>query len=212
METYRWKLPRGQKGIEIERLTKLTLTWLELEKQRSGFEVVEREQEHTEKIGRLQIKTVIDRIDRLDSGQLAIIDYKTGQPDPAQWFDGRITEPQMPIYCQQIDSAEIDAVAFAVVRPGKKECKFKGVARNSEDWPGISDKTQRELMAARGWEKIDQVLDSWRVALPGLGDAFMDGVATVDPYDREKACRYCDLKTLCRLHEADRWRGEGQNG
>ncbi|NIQ95451.1 MAG: hypothetical protein GWN87_15550, partial [Desulfuromonadales bacterium] len=62
----------------------------------------------------------------LDNGRLAIIDYKTGRPDPAQWFDDRITEPQMPIYCQQVAPDEIDAVAFAVIRPGKNECRFKG--------------------------------------------------------------------------------------
>ncbi len=207
----RWTLPDGQKRIEVERLARLCLKWLAVEEQRSEFTVAELEKDHVEQIGRLKIKTVIDRIDRLDNGRLAIIDYKTGRPDPAQWFDDRITEPQMPIYCQQVAPDEIDAVAFAVIRPGKNECRFKGIARESGSWPGINDKSQQELMAGRQWQTFDQILENWRSALPDLGDAFMDGQAIVDPYDRSKACRYCDLMPLCRLHESDRWSGEPDN-
>ncbi len=118
----------------------------------------------------------------------------------------------MPIYCQQIDPENIDTVAFAVVRAGSNECKFKGIARNAEHWPGISDRSQQELMAGREWGSFDQILENWRVALPELGNAFMDGAAVVDPYDRDKACRYCDLMSLCRLHEADSWGREEKNG
>ena len=35
-----------------------------------------------------------------------------------------------------------------------------------------------------------------------LGQDFATGVATVDPVDVQKACRTCDLASLCRISEA----------
>jgi hypothetical protein len=131
-----------------------------------------------------------------------VIDYKTGLPDPGQWLDPRVTEPQLPLYCLDLEDEQIAAVLFAVVRARAKECAFKGVATEPDGWPGLGVQSQQKLLAERGWSDFDAILAHWRAALPVLGDSFLDGWARVDPVDPVKACQYCDLVTLCRISEA----------
>jgi ATP-dependent helicase/DNAse subunit B len=65
--------------------------------------------------------------------------------------------------------------------------------------PGVKpyDKLAQTKEAA-SWA---EVLRNWRAALERLGEAFRDGDARVDPKDYPKTCLYCELKSLCRIHE-----------
>lgn len=200
-------MPSRLRLLEIQRLIIQGGKWLERERNRSSFDVVEQEQLHEETIGRLHFRTRIDRIDRLDDGTLAIIDYKTGQPDPLQWFGRRISEPQLPIYCQKLENKEIGAVLFAAVRNKPAECRFSGLARTPEKFPKLNERQLQKFLNENGWETIDQVLDSWREALPELGNAFVNGDAAIDPVEKADTCKYCDLATLCRIHESEHWAG-----
>ena len=147
------------------------------------------------------IRTRIDRVDELEDGTCAIIDYKTGQPDPLQWLDDRVTEPQLPAYCLGMSQAQIGAVMFAVVRSKQKECGFRGVARDLESWPGAKSRKLSSKLEEKGWLSFDDVLTHWQKSLPELGDAFARGEALVDPVDSNLACKYCDLNGLCRITE-----------
>jgi hypothetical protein len=86
-----------------------------------------------------------------------------------------------------------------MVRSREKECAFKGLAREPATWPKLSARSQEKLLMERGWNNFDEILAHWRVALPALGDAFVDGRAEVDPVDPRRACEYCDLMTFCRI-------------
>ncbi|MGK2944983.1 MAG: PD-(D/E)XK nuclease family protein [Desulfuromonadales bacterium] len=207
----RYDLPARQRHIEQQRLISLLLQWLEFERPRSRFRVVASEQSHQVKIGKLVIRTRIDRIDELDDGTCAIIDYKTGRTDPLQWLDDRISEPQLPAYCLGLPREQIGAVMFAVVRGKVKESGFRGLARKDEAWPGAKSRALATRLDEKGWGSLEEVLAHWNSTLPALGDAFARGDASVDPVDPKLACQYCDLTGFCRILERGATSPEGNN-
>ncbi|MBT8439828.1 MAG: PD-(D/E)XK nuclease family protein, partial [Gammaproteobacteria bacterium] len=79
-------------SLEKQRLLKLILNWLEIDKQRlQAFTVVEIEEDKTLEIGDLVFKTRIDRIDELANGQRILLDYKTGQSATSNsWLNEQI--------------------------------------------------------------------------------------------------------------------------
>jgi len=197
----RHDLPARQRQIEADRLSMIARQWLGIEARRGAFQVTVAEKNHRVKVGNLTIRTRIDRIDELADGTMAVIDYKTGRPDPTQWLDERVTEPQLPLYCLGLERSSIGAVMFAQVRSKALECCFRGLARETEAWPGAKSRKLAALFNEKGWESLDDVLSHWDKVLPALGDDFSRGVAAVDPVGFELACKYCDLTGLCRVLE-----------
>jgi probable DNA repair protein len=195
----RCDLPPRLRVLECQRLAVTAAAWLEMERLRPPFRVAEIEHRHDVAVGRLRLRTRVDRIDELPGDQVVVIDYKTGRPSPREWLDLRVTEPQLPLYCLDLDDSRIAAVLFAMVRARAKECAFRGVAREPDAWPKMSTKSQERLLAEHGLGGFDEILGHWRTVLPVLGDAFVDGWAAVDPVDPQQACKYCDLVTLCRI-------------
>lgn len=172
-------------ALERRRLEALLPQWLELEKQRAPFEVVEREEPRTVEMGGVRVRLQVDRVDRLESGGVAIIDYKTGAHGPKEWEGERPDQPQLPLYAVT-DARRIAAVLFAQVAAG--ELKFKGV---TEDAAPLMEK-----------------LEGWRAALTRLGEEFARGEAAVTPKRPAKSCRYCALDALCRITDQPRPVGE----
>jgi ATP-dependent helicase/nuclease subunit B len=195
-------LPPRLRRLEADRLQQLGREWLQLELQRGPFEVlVERlEQPQLVSFGALQIRTRIDRIDRLASGQLAVLDYKTGQPDPLQWLDARMTEPQLPVYASQYQAEQLGAVLFAQVRSGA--CRFRGLVEGEGAFPGLPEKRLTQRLAETGCDSLAAVTRHWEATLQALAAQFTSGWAAVDPIDENQACRFCDLTSLCRIRES----------
>jgi ATP-dependent helicase/nuclease subunit B len=173
--------------LERERLARLAREWLEIEKKRVGFEVIFIEQRQTIAVAGLEFSGRIDRMDRLEKGGHALIDYKTGQATRNAWLGERPDDPQLPLYAVSAPE-RIDAVAFARLNPG--EMAFRGFSKEKNLLPKV------ELY--RDWRGL---LDQWREETKRLGAAFAAGDARVDPKYALKTCRLCDLQTLCRVYE-----------
>jgi len=192
--TYLYKLKDRFKNLERQRLQQLLLTWLQLEKERPAFNVIAHEQWRQIQVGQLALHMQIDRIDELANGEKIVIDYKTGQVNPNDWFGSRPREPQLPLYT--LSENEISGVAFAQVRIDAM--KFKGIAANDVGIDGIKAIAQyKDEHIPPTWQAL---LEEWQHVMQKLATDFHSGVATVDPaYDT--TCVYCELQSLCRIDE-----------
>ena len=182
--------------LETERLCQHTLDWLELEKQRTPFQVIENEGQHQVTAGGITVRLKIDRIDQLKNDKQIVIDYKTGKVTPNQWFGERPEEPQLPLYSMALD-ADIAGVLFAQLQTGA--FSFKGVTEREELIPAVQ--SYRQLKQTKEMSSWKQVLHEWESTMNDLGKAFADGEAWVDPKHNPGTCRYCELQALCRIHE-----------
>ncbi len=183
------------KDLEAVRLTRLMTDWLDAERGRGqAFRVEALELAQTVDLAGLQIKTRVDRVDRLDDGSLAVIDYKTGRSVRNDgWFDERLTEPQLPLYCLQ-NPADTSAVLLARVRRDGPGCGFAGISRHEGFAPGVD--TAQTQQGQDGWQPL---LTQWQQALDMLAAEIQRGRA--DPTPSVQACRYCALGALCRVQE-----------
>lgn len=192
--------------MEAERLCRQVLQWLELEKQRVPFRVVEREQKHAAIAGGVRVQLKVDRIDELADGRQLVIDYKTGEVMPGHWFGERPDEPQLPLYSMAVDGY-VAGVLFAQVKAGGMA--FVGVAEEKGLVPGV--KSYEKLPQTREANSWSAVLRDWRATMDRLGDAFRNGEAAVDPKQYPVTCSYCELKPLCRINELRELDGESSN-
>ena len=144
--------------LERERLARLASEWLEIERERPPFEVAMREESLELSAGNLQIHGRIDRVDRLEGGGLAVIDYKTGRVSVAGWMGERPDDAQLPLYALAAGEGDVRAVAFARLRSG--DLGFSGLAREAGTLPGVqSIEKYRGAGAVASWQDL---LDQWR--------------------------------------------------
>jgi len=170
--------------LEIDRLERLLAEWLEVEKRREPFTVVAREQEMKLTMGGISVNARVDRIDQLQAGELALIDYKTGEVATKSWEGERPDEPQLPLYAVGMEERP-EAVLFAKVKKGEPKyvglSSVEGIVKNvHQDW--------------------DQQITEWRGTLENLARQFVRGEARVDPKDNT-TCQYCTYQSLCRIDE-----------
>ncbi|OOY72953.1 hypothetical protein BOW34_06125 [Solemya velum gill symbiont] len=176
--------------LEQKRLERLLIQWLELEKQRPPFSVIECEARHQAQLAGLSFNIRIDRIDKLENGCNAVIDYKSSQHANPGWENERPGEPQLPIYATQ-SKHEICAAVLAYVRSGK--CEMRGLA---EDKSMLGSKTAE----VEEWQAL---LDTWKFSLHDIASEIVHGRA--DPTPSPQACRYCELDSLCRKADTERF-------
>jgi probable DNA repair protein len=187
-------------AMEQKRLETLGGAWLDIEAQRAPFEV-QAEHSETRSVAGLPVTLRPDRVDRLDGGRLLLVDYKTGQCNPKDWFGDRPDEPQLPVYALAMDDrgdGQVAGLAFGVLRPGERG--FRGLGDDAELAPGINEVTSSRLHGAR--DAVDWAAHKtlWRQRLSTLARAYLDGNARVDPKTPGATCRYCELPLLCRIH------------
>jgi len=197
--------------VEAERLEQRLLEWLEQEKQRADFTVLEIENalEHP-RLGEIEFRCRVDRIDRVAEG-IVLLDYKTGPVDRNACDGERPDQPQLPAYAVlrggQADGA-LAGVAFAGLEPrnvgftviGSLPGIFSAPPESAKATPP-GKKTKSNAAALTPEEMLLQQR-AWSEVLTRLAEEFRAGIAVVDPKKQEKTCLYCAQKPLCRIREA----------
>jgi probable DNA repair protein len=185
----------GYLAVERERLQRVLLDWLAIEKERTDFTVEALEREFDTQVNGLKLSLRVDRIDQVEGGRF-ILDYKTGKVSAALWEGDRPDDPQLPLYATHGNVERLRGVLFAQVRPGKLEFTGRVEAATETLMSSLSRKSHLV-----GKPLDAETLEQWSVALHGLAASFLAGNAEVAPKAYPKTCRYCPLPTLCRVAE-----------
>ena len=188
--------------IEQARLCRLVIEWLNYERERMPFEVVACEQARQILLSGLSMQLRLDRLDRLDDGTHALIDYKTGVAKVAGWLGERPDEPQLPLYFQTSEQT-VSALAFARVKRGSrgKVFGFDGVAAAENLLLDVGQIEHKFGMEKKGYVSWDVLTAEWETSLNTLVTNFINGDAEVDPKNGSLTCAQCDLQSLCRISE-----------
>ncbi len=193
-------IPEAQRQFESQRMERVLVAWLDEERKRPPFEVVEREAWYRMKLPqagqeRFSVNLQIDRIDQDSDGNKILIDYKTGKKQSiGKWIGGRMSEPQLPLYSMAAEVSADDAVCFARVRSG--DMGFEGLAGEGIGIDGVAVYKGKDEEA----ETWPDLLTLWKQRINALASEFVEGRCDVSPRDAH-ACDYCGLEGLCRISE-----------
>lgn len=180
----------GLRRLETERLWLLLLTLHALELDRPGFSV-ETELARDVRIGPLDLKVRLDRLDRLEAGGELVIDYKTGSFDPGGWKRPRLPASQLPLYA--VSGRHSGIAAIEVRAPS---VRLRGVGEEGIGIPGI--RAPEAFFREKGLD-WDTALERWRAQLESLSLEFAAGDYRVNPADRTWAVG--QFAGLTRIHE-----------
>jgi probable DNA repair protein len=197
--------PIGRRMLEFEAgwLQEQIMRLLDADRGRAPFAVASLEESCLLRIGGLELRLRPDRIDRLEDGSLALIDYKTGgDAELRAWFDERPALPQLPLYVEAIGAASVSAVAFGKLRAG--QTGYLGLARSAGLFAGLQTFTDTRL--AKGIDTWEEMLTTWRRRLELLAREHRGGDARLAA-NPQKACTYCGLSMLCRKNDTTPWPG-----
>lgn len=186
-------------AIEHTRLCEVVTAWLTVERERLPFDVAACEEAHKVEVAGLLMRLQLDRLDRLQDGTFALIDYKTGVAQVKSWIGERPDEPQLPLYFQTAEQ-QISVLAFARLKRGKT-FGFEGVSATENVLPNVTPIEQKRGMQDRGYVSWDVLIQEWEVALDNLAKQFVNGIAAVDPKNGGLTCAQCDLQSVCRVAE-----------
>jgi ATP-dependent helicase/nuclease subunit B len=192
-------MPQSYLALEETRLIKLVTEWLDYERARVPFSVIDTEQRTSVSIADLPLNLRLDRIDRLIDGSLLVIDYKSGDVSPSDWDLPRPNDVQLPLYADfavDLDPSLIGGLVFAKVRAGKTD--FAGKVRDAKvtlraDLRGNTNLVKKPLDS--------ELLSAWKQYIEHLALDFIAGRADVNPRDYPETCARCGLQVVCRVSE-----------
>jgi ATP-dependent helicase/nuclease subunit B len=192
-------MPPRYLALEESRLISLVAEWLEFERTRIPFTVLHTEIKSDVTIAGLPLRLRLDRIDRLIDNSLLVVDYKSGDPDPASWDLPRPDDVQLPLYATfalDCDPSAIGGLVFAKVRTGN--AAFVGRVRDAK--ATLRAKTSGNSNLVKKPLTLEQ-LRAWGTCIEQLALDFLSGSAVVAPRDYPETCVRCGLQPLCRIQE-----------
>ncbi len=149
-------------------------------------------------LGEAQLTLRLDRVDALEAGGLAVLDYKSGEPKPLQWYGDRPAPAQLMAYLAAL-GGEVRALvnAHLTQRLTWRKPAYYGVADEGGLLPGVrAVAPPPDGAVGSAWAYW---VGRWNGELTQLAGAFLRGDAAVLP--AKGACRHCHLATLCRVGE-----------
>jgi RecB family exonuclease len=180
---------------ECRRTIRLIKRLCALELTREPFRVQDTEFEKTLTVSGAQMNVRIDRLDTLESGGRAILDYKSGRRTTADWYGERPSHPQLLAYLAAVGG---DVMAMATVNVTAREVRFDGIASSGQLLPkvrGVEPPVGNP--AGDAWEVRRT---EWLACIERLADSFLAGRAVVDP--KPNACDWCHAVSICRVSDA----------
>jgi len=201
IDRVRWDaIPPAVAQSEAACLQALAREWLELERQRPPFTVVESELTTTVSLAGYTFNVRLDRIDRLEGGGVAVIDYKSGNVEPVtRWFEERPRALQLAVYAaaqnQRDATQRVRALVYGRLKRG--EISPVGLAASGDVWPGVAaaDEIKVSGVTLADWHDALGRLDA---AILRLAQASGAGEASVAPR-HPSVCRLCHLRAVCRV-------------
>jgi probable DNA repair protein len=180
---------------ECRRATRLIRELLALERERAPFQVQSTEHDTKLHIAGAVARMRIDRIDVLENGGRAILDYKSGRRATADWYGDRPSHPQLLAYLAALGD---DVIAMATVHVNAREVRFEGIAESRELLPNVRgvEPPPNAEDARSAWE-IRRA--EWLLRLEALAKAFLSGNALIDP--KPGACEHCHVSSVCRISD-----------
>jgi RecB family exonuclease len=179
---------------ECRRATRLIHALCAVERERAPFRVESTELDSTLTLMGAQLRIRIDRVDALESGGRAILDYKSGRRTAADWYGERPSHPQLLAYLAALGE---DVVAMATVNVTAREVRFDGIANSAELLPKV-----KGVEGAFGTDPLDAWpirRQEWLSRVEQLAADFLAGRAVVDP--KPGACDYCHVTSICRISD-----------
>jgi len=176
---------------ECRRTVRLIAKLLEIERRRAAFRVQHTEHATRLRVGGQELRLRIDRLDALESGGVAILDYKSGGRVTPDWYDDRPSHPQLLAYLAAVGEG---VVAMATVNVTAREVRFDGIAASGDLLPKVAGVKAADGSSQGAWAARVQ---EWYRVVERLAVAFAAGQAAVDP--RPGACDYCRVASVCRV-------------
>lgn len=143
----------------------------------------------------LKLSGIADRIDRLDDGRLRVVDYKTGTPH----LDFKGLEALFSGESRDRQSNTLQTLLYAMMLSHNEGCDVVPslyYVRNMhraeyEPWLIDQEEKQSGLSYSHYRERFEELLRAVLVEL-------FDPAIPFTQIEDEKACMYCDFKTICR--------------
>ena len=187
-------IPRPALARECRRTARLIRKLLDIERGRAPFRVRHTEYDSRLRLAGQELRLRIDRLDALESGGLAILDYKSGSRVSPDWYGDRPSHPQLLAYLAAVGE---DVVAMATVNVTAREVRFDGIAASEDLLPKVAGVKAAAGQSQDAWQSRVQ---EWRGLLERLAGAFAAGQAAVDP--KPHACDFCQVASVCRVGDS----------
>lgn len=184
-------VPRSLQSVllvrECARTAELLDQLIDWERTRAPFAIQELESKHTLAVAGTSLGVRLDRVDRLEDGRLAVIDYKSGRARSFDPYEDRPQQPQLPAYAAVLGASV--AAVLAVYLDGER-VELKGLADRSGRVRGLGAAVKEE----GDWQALQR---RWSELIHVLAREFVEGYAPVAP--QVGACERCHLHSLCRI-------------